>query len=93
MEGPWRPLSRRERAAVAAIPAMVLMGIAVGESGLPWPSGVAAFAVLIAALGAYALTDRWQASPYLWLAYGFVSLVAVGLVAWVLYLLAVGLKG
>jgi hypothetical protein len=58
MEGSWRRLTRRELAAAAAIPSLVLLGIAVGESRMPWPLGAASFAFLLAGLGALALSDR-----------------------------------
>jgi len=58
MDGAWRGLSRAEIAAAIAIPALVLLGVAVGESGTSFPVGAAAFVILIGALAALAISGR-----------------------------------
>jgi hypothetical protein len=63
MEGPWRRLRRPEVVAAIAVPSLILLGVAVGESHVPWPVGIAAFAVLIAALVGFALSGRNHRAP------------------------------
>jgi hypothetical protein len=54
----WRKLSRAELVATIAAPALILLGIALGESGAPAPVTVISIALLILALVAFALSGR-----------------------------------
>jgi hypothetical protein len=54
----WRKLTRAELAATIAVPALILLGIALGESGVPAPVSVISIALLILALAAFALWGR-----------------------------------
>ena len=54
----WRRLSGTEIAAVVAIPALVVLGVVVGEFHVPFPVAVAAFALLFLALAVLALSGR-----------------------------------
>ena len=54
----WRKLTRAELAATIAAPALILLGIALGESGAPAPVTVISISLLILALAAFALSGR-----------------------------------
>ncbi|HEX9096908.1 MAG TPA: hypothetical protein VF990_12495 [Candidatus Dormibacteraeota bacterium] len=54
----WRKLTRAELAATIAAPALILLGIALGESGAPAPVTVISIALLVLALAAFALSGR-----------------------------------
>ena len=56
----WRKLTRAELAAVVGIPALVVLGIALGTSGAPMPVAVVSIAVLVLALAAFAFSGRHQ---------------------------------
>lgn len=54
----WRRLNRAELAAVVAVPALVVLGVALGRSGAPPVVGVMCIALLILALVAFAVSGR-----------------------------------
>jgi hypothetical protein len=58
----WRKLTHAELAATIAIPALILLGIALGESGAPAPVAVISIALLILALAGFALRGRGRSS-------------------------------
>lgn len=53
-----RKMTRLELAVSVAIPAGVLLGIVLGQSGAPLPLAIISIALLILALGAFALSGR-----------------------------------
>ena len=54
----WRKLNRAELAAVVGLPALVVLGIALGAAGAPVPVVVVSGSVLVLALAAFALSGR-----------------------------------
>ena len=54
----WRKLRRAELATVMAIPALVVLGIVLGESGAPPAVAVTSISLLILALAAFAISGR-----------------------------------
>ena len=54
----WRRLTPAELAAVMAIPALVALGIVLGESGAPPAVALISISLLIVALAAFAVAGR-----------------------------------
>lgn len=54
----WRKMTRAELAAAVATPSLILLGIALGETGAPLPVAVIAIALLILSLVAFAFSGR-----------------------------------
>ena len=54
----WRKLTRAEMAAAVAVPSLILLGIALGESGAPVPVAVISIVLLVLSLIAFAFSGR-----------------------------------
>lgn len=54
----WRKLTRAELGAVAGFPALVVLGIILGASGVPIPVVVVSIAILVLALAAFVFSRR-----------------------------------
>jgi hypothetical protein len=54
----WRKITRAELAAVVALPAVILVGVALGTSGASAPVAFISIGALILGLAAFALSGR-----------------------------------
>lgn len=54
----WRKLTRAELAAAVALPSLILLGIALGESAAPLPVAAISVGLLVLSLIAFAFSGR-----------------------------------
>ena len=54
----WRKMTHAELTAAVAVPALILLGVALGQTGAPLPIVVISVAMLIVGLAAFALSGR-----------------------------------
>jgi hypothetical protein len=59
----WRKLTRAELVAVVAVPSLILVGLALGESGAPVPVAVISIGLLVLSLVAFAFIGRRGRGP------------------------------